>query len=164
MLYYSIRSRPSGAPAPPLTGQSLELELPDQPYDDRLLGQIDSVESGEVQGWACLRGALTDPLKVSASAAHASKAGQAAGWHVQACRVCLGPWEAVTLVRLHAGQRLRVVTACRHTTGPSVLHRPVQRLRVLTCPPAHNRSTNLSDVCARHCTGMLRPCALCTRC
>ena len=97
MLYYSIRSRPSGAPAPPLTGQSLELELPDQPYDDRLLGQIDSVESGEVQGWACLRGALTDPLKVSTGAAHASKAAQAAGWHVQACQGCFGPQDPVPL-------------------------------------------------------------------
>ena len=111
MLYYSIRSRPSGAPAPPLTGQSLELELPDQPYDDRLLGQIDSVESGEVQGWACLRGALTEPLKVSIWAAHASKAGQAAGWHAQACGVCSRPWEPVPLVLLHAGHCMCVVIA-----------------------------------------------------
>ena len=129
VLYYSIRSRPSGAPAPPLTGQSLELELPDQPYDDRLLGQIDSVESGEVQGWACLRGALTDPLKVSTGAAHVSRAGRAAGRHVQACGVPFGPWQPVSLLCCMLGN------AC------------------VLCLPAGTQQVHQSPT--GHCTGML---------
>lgn len=136
MLYYSIRSRPSGAPAPPLTGQSLEVELPDQPYDDRLLGQIDSVESGEVQGWACLRGALTDPLKVSIWAAHASKAGQAAGWHGQACGAFFGPHKTCPSSLLHAGQHMRVCTCLPPHNSP-IIHKSALGSALACCTLVH---------------------------
>ena len=69
MLYYSVRSTPSGGPhAPPLTGPKIESDLPTQEWDERLLGQIDSVEAGTVSGWACLRGQLEKPLQVDANA------------------------------------------------------------------------------------------------
>lgn len=65
VLYYSVRSTPSGGPrAPPLTGPKIESDLPTQEWDERLLGQIDSVEAGTVSGWACLRGQLEKPLQV----------------------------------------------------------------------------------------------------
>lgn len=65
VLYYSVRSTPSGGPhAPPLTGPKIENDLPTQEWDERLLGQIDSVEAGTVSGWACLRGQLEKPLQV----------------------------------------------------------------------------------------------------
>ena len=38
--------------------------LPIQSGDEELLGQVDGVESGEVTGWACLRGYLARPLQV----------------------------------------------------------------------------------------------------
>ncbi len=69
VLYYSVRSTPSGGPrAPPLTGPKIESDLPTQEWDERLLGQIDSVEAGTVSGWACLRGQLEKPLQVCMSA------------------------------------------------------------------------------------------------
>lgn len=66
VLYYSVRSTPSGGPrAPPLTGPKIESDLPTQAWDDRLLGQIDSVEAGIVSGWACLKGQQSpSPLEV----------------------------------------------------------------------------------------------------
>ena len=66
MLFYSIR--PSAGPAVPLTGVGVEEDLPLQPVDEELLGQIDGVESGEVTGWACLRGYMARPLEVRGSA------------------------------------------------------------------------------------------------
>ena len=67
VLYYSVRSTPSGGPrASPLTGPKIENDLPTQEWDERLLGQIDNVEAGTVSGWACLRGQLAQPLQVSA--------------------------------------------------------------------------------------------------
>ena len=67
VLYYSVRSTPSGGPrAPPLTGPKIESDLPTQAWDDRLLGQIDAVDSGMVSGWACLKGQQSpSPLQVS---------------------------------------------------------------------------------------------------
>lgn len=66
VLYYSVRSTPSGGPrAPPLTGPKIENDLPTQEWDERLLGQIDNVEAGTVSGWACLKGQLAQPLQVS---------------------------------------------------------------------------------------------------
>ena len=62
VLFYSIR--PSAGPAVPLTGMGIEEDLPLQPVDEELLGQIDGVESGEVTGWACLRGYMARPLEV----------------------------------------------------------------------------------------------------
>ena len=62
MLFYSIR--PSAGPATPLTGASVDDGLPIQTGDEELLGQVDGVESGEVTGWACLRGYLARPLQV----------------------------------------------------------------------------------------------------
>lgn len=65
VLYYSVRSTPSGGPrAPPLTGPKVESDLPTEDWDERLLGQIDNVEAGTVSGWACLRGQLAQPLQV----------------------------------------------------------------------------------------------------
>ena len=64
VLFYSIR--PSAGPAVPLTGMGIEEDLPLQPVDEELLGQIDGVESGEVTGWACLRGYMARPLEVRA--------------------------------------------------------------------------------------------------
>lgn len=40
-----------------------------QTGDEALLGQIDGVESGEVTGWACLRGYMAKPLEVRCSSA-----------------------------------------------------------------------------------------------
>lgn len=62
MLFYSIR--PSAGPATPLMGASVDEGLPIQNGDEELLGQIDGVDSGEVTGWACLRGYMTRPLQV----------------------------------------------------------------------------------------------------
>ncbi len=62
VLFYSIR--PSAGPATPLTGAAVEDDLPTQTGDEALLGQIDGVESGEVAGWACLRGYMSKPLEV----------------------------------------------------------------------------------------------------
>ncbi|CAL5227666.1 g10673 [Coccomyxa viridis] len=62
VLFYSIR--PSAGPATPLTGASVDDGLPIQTGDEELLGQVDGVESGEVTGWACLRGYLARPLQV----------------------------------------------------------------------------------------------------
>ena len=62
VLFYSIR--PSAGPATPLTGASVDDGLPIQTGDEELLGQIDGVESGEVTGWACLRGYMQKPLQV----------------------------------------------------------------------------------------------------
>ena len=65
VLYYSVRTTPSGGPrAPPLTGPKIESDLPTQDWDERLLGQIDGVDAGIVSGWACLRGQLEKPLQV----------------------------------------------------------------------------------------------------
>lgn len=65
VLYYSVRSTPSGGPrASPLTGPKVESDLPTEDWDERLLGQIDNVEAGTVSGWACLRGQLAQPLQV----------------------------------------------------------------------------------------------------
>lgn len=67
VLFYSIR--PSAGPATPLTGATVEDDLPVQTGDEALLGQIDGVESGEVTGWACLRGYMAKPLEVRCSSA-----------------------------------------------------------------------------------------------
>ena len=69
MLFYSIR--PSAGPATPLTGASVDDGLPIQTGDEELLGQVDGVESGEVTGWACLRGYLARPLQVCCSGSRA---------------------------------------------------------------------------------------------
>ena len=66
MLFYSIR--PSAGPATPLSGASVDDGLPIQTGDEELLGQVDGVESGEVTGWACLRGYLARPLQVCSKA------------------------------------------------------------------------------------------------
>ena len=68
MLFYSIR--PSAGPATPLTGASVDDGLPIQTGDEELLGQVDGVESGEVTGWACLRGYLARPLQVCSQTMH----------------------------------------------------------------------------------------------
>lgn len=72
VLYYSVRTTPSGGPrAPPLTGPKIESDLPTQAWDDRLLGQIDAVDSGMVSGWACLKGQQSpSPLQVRTSWCH----------------------------------------------------------------------------------------------
>ncbi|KAK9817855.1 hypothetical protein WJX72_003172 [[Myrmecia] bisecta] len=62
VLYYSIR--PGAGPATPLEGKALTASLPTQQFDDKLLGQIDGVEAGQVTGWACVRGQLGSPLQV----------------------------------------------------------------------------------------------------
>ncbi|CAL8462361.1 g1894 [Coccomyxa elongata] len=62
VLFYSIR--PSAGPATPLSGAAVEDDLPVQTGDEELLGQIDGVDSGEVTGWACLRGYMAKPLEV----------------------------------------------------------------------------------------------------
>ena len=64
VLYYSIRSSPSEGPAAPLTGPLLAADVPDQAHDDKLLGQVEGVETGEVSGWACARGEVAQPLQV----------------------------------------------------------------------------------------------------
>ena len=65
VLFYSIR--PSAGPATPLSGAAVEDDLPVQTGDEELLGQIDGVDSGEVTGWACLRGYMAKPLEVQFS-------------------------------------------------------------------------------------------------
>lgn len=64
-MFYSIR--PSAGPATPLSGAAVEDDLPVQTGDEELLGQIDGVDSGEVTGWACLRGYMAKPLEVQTS-------------------------------------------------------------------------------------------------
>ncbi|KAK9842850.1 hypothetical protein WJX74_003372 [Apatococcus lobatus] len=64
ILYYNIRQ--GAAPAKDLKGPKLADAPPDSAaHDDRLLGQIDGVESGQISGWACLRGSRNAaPLQV----------------------------------------------------------------------------------------------------
>ena len=61
MLFYNIR--PSAGPATPLSGARVDEDLPTQAADDALLGQIDTVEGGEISGWACKRGYMGAPLQ-----------------------------------------------------------------------------------------------------
>jgi hypothetical protein len=58
VLFYSVR--PSTGPVPPLSGRARlgsghTGELPTQPHDPDLLGQVDGVEGGIASGWACVR-------------------------------------------------------------------------------------------------------------
>ncbi len=85
MLFYSIR--PSAGPATPLTGASVDDGLPIQSGDEELLGQVDGVESGEVTGWACLRGYLARPLQVCLMALSLT---------VYTCMHCMQTWCSVT--------------------------------------------------------------------
>jgi hypothetical protein len=63
VLFYSIRA--GAGPASPLQGSRLEDDgIPVQPTNDQLLGQIDSVEAGEMTGWACMKGYMGKPLQV----------------------------------------------------------------------------------------------------
>lgn len=63
ILFYSIRS--GAGPASPLQGSRLEDDgIPIQPLNDHLLGQIDSIEAGEMTGWACMKGYMGKPLQV----------------------------------------------------------------------------------------------------
>lgn len=63
ILFYSIRS--GAGPASPLQGSRLEDDgIPIQPLNDHLMGQIDSIEAGEMTGWACMKGYMGKPLQV----------------------------------------------------------------------------------------------------
>ena len=64
-MFFNIRQ--GAAPAKDLKGPKLADSPPDTAaHDDRLLGQIDAVENGQISGWACLRGAQNSaPLSVS---------------------------------------------------------------------------------------------------
>lgn len=65
VLFYSIRASPL-EPAP-LQGPSVDEQPPAQPGDGSLLGQVDSVQAGQVAGWACRRsgGDGDQPLQVT---------------------------------------------------------------------------------------------------
>jgi len=63
VLFYSVR--PSAGPVAPLVAghsggagaaASFGTDLPLQPHDPALLGQVDGVEGGIASGWACVRG------------------------------------------------------------------------------------------------------------
>lgn len=47
-----------------LKGGDIGTDLPTQPADENLVGQIDGVEAGVIRGWACSRGQDFKPLKV----------------------------------------------------------------------------------------------------
>ena len=79
VLFYSIRA--GAGPASPLQGSRLEDDgTPVQPTNDQLLGQIDSVEAGEMTGWACMKGYMGKPLQVQC---HLCKG----GWYSPAIRM-----------------------------------------------------------------------------
>ncbi len=62
MLFYSVRTSPQALP--PLAGPGVHADPPlAQEADDMLLGAVDSVEAGEVRGWACRRGAPADDVQ-----------------------------------------------------------------------------------------------------
>lgn len=64
VLFYNVRTKGSN-PFTPLQGKLVSDDLPIRHTDEQLVGQIDSVENGEVTGWACLRAAtLIKPLQV----------------------------------------------------------------------------------------------------
>lgn len=64
MLFYNVRAK-GDSPVIPLQGLRLADDLPIRQTDERLVGQIDGVEGGEVSGWACLRAETAiGPLKV----------------------------------------------------------------------------------------------------
>ncbi|KAK9807182.1 hypothetical protein WJX73_004899 [Symbiochloris irregularis] len=54
ILFYNVRGK-STSPVVPLRGPQLSDGLPIRHSDERLVGQIDAVEAGAVNGWACLR-------------------------------------------------------------------------------------------------------------
>ena len=62
-LFYSIRA--SAGVSGPLQGRGLADSPPTAPAgDEALLGQLEWVEAGTVSGWACVRGAPNQVLKV----------------------------------------------------------------------------------------------------
>ena len=62
-----LQHRQGAAPAKDLKGPKLADALPDSPaHNDKLLGQIDGVEGGQISGWACFRGSRNAaPLQVT---------------------------------------------------------------------------------------------------
>jgi len=84
ILFYSVR--PSAGAVPPLAPSRDHRsghagDLPPQPHDPDLLGQVDGVEGGVASGWACVRGAGGGGSaggKVAAGSGAAAAAGAAA--------------------------------------------------------------------------------------